>query len=79
MAQLNLNLTREFLKDLQTYMKLKGIPTKSEAIRCALREGVQRLTAARRQTSYRDWIGKALKAPPREGVKFKDEDSLWKE
>lgn len=38
MAQLNLNITPQFKKDLEKYMKIIGVRTKSEALRMALHE-----------------------------------------
>ena len=40
MAQLNLNLTDQFVKDREKYMKKKGIQSKSEAVRTAVHEAV---------------------------------------
>ena len=41
MTQLNINLNREFESDLKRYMRLRGIKTKSDAVRCAVREAVE--------------------------------------
>lgn len=77
MGQLNLNLTPEFEQRLQAYMKKSGIPTKSEAIRRAVQEALERLRPSRAQTNYQDWIGLGLTSAPNPKPLFKDEDDLW--
>jgi Arc/MetJ-type ribon-helix-helix transcriptional regulator len=75
MRQLNLNVTDEFVRDLQRLMKRKGINSKSEAIRLAVREAAA--SAAAPVSDYRGWLGMALKAPLKPKPRFRDEDSLW--
>lgn len=77
MKQINLNVTPEFEKDLQRYMKKKGIPQKSEALRQALREAVQRLEKLAGTTDFQGWRGMALKTPLADRPRFKTEDDLW--
>jgi hypothetical protein len=78
MAQLNLNLTPEFKKDLEKYMKHKSLRTKSDAIRMALREVVALLTSTKK-TDYSAWLGAGLKAQTRNELQFKSEDDLWRD
>ena len=77
MSQINLQTSKEFLKDLKRFMELKGISTKSEAIRVAVREMVLRLEGQNKKTGLRGWLGMGLKATPRSHRKFPSEDSLW--
>ena len=77
MKQLNLQLTKEFLRDLKTFMELSGIKTKSEAIRMAVARMVVELLAQKKRTNFRGWIGLGLRVPLREQRQFKDEDDLW--
>ena len=64
MKHLNVNVTPEFERDLQTYMKSHKIERKSDAIRQALREGAER-SAGQREYDFRGWLGLGLKAPLR--------------
>ena len=75
MKQLNLNVTPEFERDLKLFMKRKGIRSKSDAIRSAIREAAARTAIAK--TDFRSWIGIAAKDPPNPNQKFKTEDDLW--
>ena len=76
MAQLNLNLTPQFEKDLEKYMKHRGIKTKSDALRSALHEIVT-LIATSKKSDFSSWLGAGLKAEPRRDRKFKSEDDIW--
>lgn len=76
MKQLNLNVTPDFERDLRSYMRLKSIPNKSDAIRQALREAVAR-DGNHKEYDYRKWLGLGLKAPLSRRRKFKSEDELW--
>jgi hypothetical protein len=77
MAQFNINITPEFERDLKVYMKFKGIPTKSDAVRQALHDAVERLKDMTTKTDFRSWRGLALKAPLKTKRRFKNEDDLW--
>lgn len=77
MAQLNINLTPGFLRELEQYMKRHKLSTKSEAIRTAVREALERLEGEARATDFRRWLGLGLKAPLNQKPRFKDEDELW--
>jgi hypothetical protein len=76
MRQLNLNVTPEFERDLRQYMKKRGIERKSDAIRQAVREALER-TAGFQDYDFRSWLGLGLKAPLRRKPRFKSEDDLW--
>lgn len=76
MKQLNLNVTPEFERDLRRLMKLRNIARKSDAIRLAVREAVERL-AAGAECDFRAWLGWGLKAPVRRRRRFRSEDQLW--
>ena len=77
MSQLNIYASRDFLKDLKNYMKLTGVTVKSEALRRALREALNRLKASSKGKDYRSWLGLTLKANPARSPRFKSEDDLW--
>ncbi|MCS6951727.1 MAG: hypothetical protein RMK57_04250 [Bryobacterales bacterium] len=76
MKQLNINVTLEFERDLELLMKERKIARKSDAIRLAVREAVQRLSPSR-EYDFRSWLGQGLKAPVRRRRKFRNEDELW--
>jgi Arc/MetJ-type ribon-helix-helix transcriptional regulator len=75
MRQLNLNVTEDFVRDLQRLMKRKGIKNKSEAIRLAVREAAA--FAAAPASDYRAWLGMGLKVPLNPKPRFRGEDDLW--
>jgi hypothetical protein len=76
MKQLNLNVTPEFERDLKLFMKRKGIKRKSDAIRIALRELVER-AAPQADCDFHSLLGIGLKAPLNPNPRFKTEDELW--
>lgn len=77
MKQINLQTSKELERDIGDYMKLKGIAHKSEAIRQAVKESVERLRQARIATDFYSWIGLALSPAPPSRPSQKDEDELW--
>ncbi len=77
MAQLNLNLTQGFLDQLQAFMTLRRIKTKSEAIRVAVEEAL-RYSSGRQDTFDFSAIKGAGKAFPRnKKPRFVSHDQLW--
>ncbi|MBP7147477.1 MAG: hypothetical protein KBD01_08025 [Acidobacteria bacterium] len=74
---MNLNLTPEFERDLKRYMRRQGISSKSDAVRQAVREALERLEAAEKATDFRVWLGFGLRAAQRTRRRFADEDALW--
>jgi Arc/MetJ-type ribon-helix-helix transcriptional regulator len=76
MKQLNLNVTSEFERDLRTYMKSRGIGSKSEAIRRAVREAASR-NSGEGEYDLRALLGIGLKAPLNQKRRFLTEDDLW--
>lgn len=78
MTQLNIHLQPAFEDDLAKFMRLRGIPTQSEAIRVAIHEAVQALMRARRsKTDFREWVGWARKSAPNPNPRFQSDDHLW--
>jgi hypothetical protein len=78
MAQLNINMTPEFERALQRLMKARNIATKSEAVRVAVFEVLDRERTRPSPERFRGLRGVGLQAPPRERRKFESEDDLWK-
>ncbi len=77
MAQFNINMTPDFERDLARFMRLRRVKTKSEAIRLAIREGVDRVLGAGHEVDFSEWIGLAQGRLPGRKERFKDDDELW--
>jgi Arc/MetJ-type ribon-helix-helix transcriptional regulator len=77
MAQININATPEFTRELREYMKARGFNEKSAAIRAAVHEALERIGAGRRPMKFSDWIGLAQQAAQNPAPRFRDEDALW--
>jgi len=79
MKQLNVQLDDRLVEGLQLLIKHRGLRGKSEAVRVAVREAVERLLNSRPPASaLRESLGFALavgKAKSR--GRFKTEDDLW--
>ena len=76
MRQFNLNATPEFERDLRLFMKRKGIRSKSDAVREAMRDAVAK-NAQTERTNFHSWLGLALKSPANPKPRFQNEDELW--
>ena len=77
MSQLNIHLTAGFEKDLRRFMKLRHIDTKSEAIRVAIREGVERAIPQVHPADLSDWLGMGLQVPVNKKKRFSSDNDLW--
>ena len=77
MAQLNINITPEFEKDLNKLMKSKQLKTKAETIRIAVKECLDQTMQKKNLVDFNTWIGKGNKKPTNKNPKFKSEDDLW--
>ncbi len=78
MAQINLNVTPEFERNLRKLMKARNISNKTQAIRLLFAEAVEALKKSRPKVDYLTWLGmaKGLEQNPR--PKFQTHDDLWK-
>ena len=77
MAQLNINMTPDFETSLDRFMRLRGLHTKSEAVRLAIREGVERSLESVGQRSFRAWLGAATEAELNPEPRVASHDELW--
>lgn len=77
MAQINLHVTPEFEQALRRLVRLRGLPSKSEAIRSAVLEALEREAERRPPTDFRGWLGAATAAPLNPSPRFSSEDELW--
>lgn len=79
MSQINLRVRPAFEKALARFMKVRGFSTKSEAIRVAVAEGLERALGDRSQVAdFHSWRGAALRVPPNPNPRFASDDDLWK-
>ncbi len=76
MSQININQTPEFESDLTRLMKLRKLRSKSEAIRLAVKESLERALEQSPAVSYSDWIGIACGGQNRE-PRFKNHSDVW--
>jgi hypothetical protein len=77
MSQLNIHLTSSFEKDLNQFMKLRHINTKSQAIRVAIKEGIQHSITHAKSLDFTSWLGLAKQVPANKKPKFSCDDDLW--
>jgi Arc/MetJ-type ribon-helix-helix transcriptional regulator len=75
MRQINVNVTREFERDLRLLMEQRRLANKSEAIRTAVREAAERDSSAAR-FDFRSLLGMGLRSPLRRRRPL-TEDDLW--
>ena len=78
MSQLNIQMTPQFEEELRQFMAARGLKNKSEAVRVAVRESLERTEPGRRR-SFLSWIGAA--GPPEDPTSgepaFPTHDQLW--
>lgn len=77
MAQLNVHLTPDFENALQRFKDLRGLPSKSEAVRVAVQEALERETRLPPKVDFRDWLGLGKKVPQNPNPRFRSHDDLW--
>jgi len=77
MPQINIHLTAEFENALAEYMQIRRIKTKSDAIRLAVWEGLERERRRRQAPDFSRWLGLAKGAPENPHPRFRSDDDLW--
>jgi len=77
MSQLNIHVTPEFARALQKLMRLRGISSKSEAIRLAVVEAAERQQAGAARTNFTKLLGIGKRAPENPNPRFRSDDELW--
>lgn len=78
MPQLNIHLTPEFQLNLSEYMRLRHLKTKSEAVRQAVIEALERERSQRQPADFSTWLGMALDAPLNPKPRFASDADLWR-
>ena len=76
MSQLNINVTPEFESALKRLMQARGLKSKAEAVRLAVREALERARPAG-ATDFTSWIGLGTAAPENPSPRFSSDDMLW--
>lgn len=74
MPQINLHTTPEFEQQLALLMRLKALPSKSEAIRLAV---AAQARAAQQDGLRRDFTALVGLVKPRQPGRFNANDALW--
>ncbi len=77
MGQLNIQMTPDFEKALLRLMRVRGLKTKSEAVRVAVQEGLERALGRSKTADFHAWLGLASRKPLNRSPRFKSEDDLW--
>ena len=77
MPQLKIQMTPEFQKILDSFMKERGLTSESEAVGLALREALEKGPQKARVVDFRDWIGTGCKVPENPAPRFRSDDDLW--
>jgi hypothetical protein len=78
MAQLNINMTASFERALARLMRVRGIKTKSDAVRLAVEEALAATARQATTTDFTTWIGLGRRAPLNPTPRFRDRDALWR-
>jgi hypothetical protein len=78
MSQINLHVKPAFESDLADFMGLRSVRTKSEAIRLAIREGLERARSTPAGIRFTSWAGAGLAVTPNPEPRFRSDDDLWR-
>jgi len=76
MSQITIHLTAEFEQALADFMRLRQIKTKSDAIRAALQEALEREQRRRMTPDFSRWVGLGTQAPENPAPRFRSDDDL---
>jgi hypothetical protein len=76
MSQINLHTTPEFEQQLGLLMRLKAIPSKSEAIRMAV---AAQAKVAQDSHLRRDFSALVGLIKPKQRARFNNDDALWEQ
>lgn len=77
MAQLNINVTPAFDRDLQRLMRVWSCRTKSEAIRAAVHESVERAEKKQNRMDFASLLGAANRVCGNPSPKFEHHRDVW--
>jgi len=77
MRQLSIHASPDFEDALDRFRRLRKLPSKSEAVRVAVLEALEREERRRPAVDYGEWLGQALAAPTNPRPRFSSHDELW--
>ncbi|OHB75480.1 MAG: hypothetical protein A2Z34_08995 [Planctomycetes bacterium RBG_16_59_8] len=77
MGQINMHVTPWFEKMLARFMRVRKIATKSEAIRIAVKEGVERSVGKGGTVEFHSLRGYANRFSVNPRPRFRNDDDLW--
>ena len=77
MSQLNIHMTPAFERVLKRFMEIREIRTKSEAIRLAVEESLDRELRNASSTDFTSWLGLGKAAAENLAPRFPSHDALW--
>jgi Arc/MetJ-type ribon-helix-helix transcriptional regulator len=78
MSQINLNVTPDFEARLARLMRRRGFATKSDAIRAAVAEALEREEGDAARTDFATWLGLGNQALRKRKLRFPTDDDLWR-
>jgi hypothetical protein len=78
MTQLNIHMTAELEKNLLKFMRVRHLKSKAEAIRTAIKEGLEHSMKQPKQVDFSSWIGLGVQAPVNDQPQFNSDNDLWK-
>jgi hypothetical protein len=73
-----MHMTAEVSRALKKLMRLRGLKTKSEAVRVAVLETVAREVKKSRPPDYSSWLGIGCGAVQNSNRRFQTHDDLWR-
>ena len=76
-SQINIHVTANFETALKRLMRIRHIPTKSEAIRFAVGEALAQAGREQKSVDFTEWLGLAKRAPLNKSPRFRTHDALW--
>lgn len=76
MSRLTVRPTPGFEEALSAFIKIRHLRTKSEAVRLAIQEAVEREQRLQTLPDFSQWIGLALQAPLNLNPRFRSDDDL---
>jgi metal-responsive CopG/Arc/MetJ family transcriptional regulator len=79
MRQMNLQITPAFDEELTRYMRLRKLPSRSEAVRTAVHEALQASLGSTPTGAFAGLVGFAATGKEHPARRFRDDDDLWGE
>ena len=77
MPQFNMNIAPAFEMILKEFVRVRKLKSRAEAIRLAIKEGLDRAQGAHKVTDFHSWIGLGNETPTNGQPRFRSEDELW--